>query len=172
MQETAAPSDWLLAHIDALDRTRQVLDVACGRGRHALELAARGFRVHAIDANPDAVAALARTAASASLPVTTGVVDLEGDHVDLGGADYGTVLVFNYLHRPLMSHLRDALAPGGILLYETFTIGQAQRGHPRNPLFLLQAGELPALVAPLRVIDAREGDFNGKLIASVVAVKA
>jgi hypothetical protein len=64
-----------------------------------------------------------------------------------------------------------ALAPGGVLLYETFTAAQALRGRPRNPDFLLQPGELRTLVAPLRVIREREGEFDGKCIASVAAIR-
>jgi hypothetical protein len=58
-----------------------------------------------------------------------------------------------------------------VLLYETFTIGQRERGHPRNPAFLLDNGELPLLVAPLLVLRRREGEFNGSLVASVAAQK-
>ena len=80
------------------------------------------------------------------------------------------MLVFNYLHRPLMPALVDALEPGGVLIYETFTVGQAERGHPRNPAFLLGDGELPRLVAPLEVIRERgKGSVDGKLVSSIVA---
>jgi hypothetical protein len=96
-------------------------------------------------------------------------VDLEVADVDLGRGAWSAILVFNYLHRPLFAALRRALAPGGVLIYETFTIGQRQRGRPRNPAFLLQPGELLDLVAPLEVVRSREGDYGGKLIASVAA---
>ena len=81
------------------------------------------------------------------------------------------MLVFNYLHRPLMPAIVDAVEPGGVLIYETFTAGQAQRGRPTNPAFLLRDGELPALVAPLAVLRAREGDFEGRLVSSIVAAR-
>ena len=71
----------------------------------------------------------------------------------------------------IMPALVRALAPGGLLMYETFTIGQRERGHPRNPAFLLHPGELLTLIAPLEVVRSREGDFNGRLIASVAARK-
>jgi hypothetical protein len=79
--------------------------------------------------------------------------------------------VFNYLHRPLMPVIVEAVASGGILIYETFTVAQARRGHPKNPAFLLDDGELPRLVAPLKVLRAREGEFHGSFVASVVAVR-
>ena len=81
------------------------------------------------------------------------------------------LVVVHYLHRPLFPALLAALAPGGVLVYETFTVAQAARGRPTNPAFLLEPGELPRLVAPLEVLAAREGDFEGRMVSSVVAVK-
>jgi tellurite methyltransferase len=165
------PSPWLIDNADLLPRDgKRVLDVACGRGRHALLLASAGFDVHAIDRNADAIAFLRGTAERLHLSVTAGVVDLEGDSApDLGTATYNAILVFNYLHRPLMPALRAALKPGGRLFYETFTARQAERGHPKNPDFLLKDGELAQLVAPLTVLRSREGEVDGRFIASLVA---
>ena len=74
-----------------------------------------------------------------------------------------------YLHRPLFPKLRAALRPSGVLVYETFTTEQASRGKPTNPDFLLRPGELAELVAPLRVLRQREGEFDGGMVAGVVA---
>lgn len=167
----ARVSDWLAGNLDLIDLRRPVLDVACGRGRHALYLAEKGCKVHAIDRDEAALADLARRARALSAQVTTECLDLETGEPDLGEARYGTVLVFNYLHRSLLPALVKALRPGGILLYETFTLGQRERGHPRNPAFLLGEGELPSLVAPLVVLRRREGEFGGKLLAAVAAEK-
>jgi hypothetical protein len=71
-----------------------------------------------------------------------------------------------------MPALRNALKPAGRIFYETFTTRQAERGHPRNPAFLLKEGELAGLMAPLTIARSREGEFDGRFIASVVAVKA
>jgi len=118
----------------------------------------------------EAIAFLRHTADRLGLPVTCEVVDLETTPApDLGSARYDAVVVFNYLHRPLMPVLRDALMPGGRLFYETFTAAQAERGHPKNPAFLLQLGELQQRVAPLTVILSREGEVDGRFVASVVA---
>ena len=87
---------------------------------------------------------------------------------DLGHARYIAVLSFNYLHRPLFPALRHALEPGGRLFCETFTTAQATRGKPTNPDFLLRPGELGELVA-LTILRAREGEFDGRFVASVVA---
>lgn len=164
------PSPWLIDHADLLPRGGKVLDVACGRGRHALLLASAGFDVHAIDGDPEAVAFVRITAERLGLAITCEVVDLETDPPpSLPAAAFDVVVVFNYLHRPLMPAIRAALKPGGRLFYETFTTQQAERGHPRNPAFLLKAGELAALAAPLVVIRSREGEVDGRFIASVVA---
>ena len=87
----------------------------------------------------------------------------------LGPATFDLIVVTRYLHRPLFPRLVEALAPGGVLVYETFLVGQAERGHPRNPAFLLEPGELLRLVHPLEVLRSREGDFDGAMLASVVA---
>lgn len=182
------PAGWLLENADLLPRGGRVLDVAAGRGRHALLLGAAGFSVRAIDRDESALAAMAKVATAAGLAVDTEVRDLEPTigltpittegrdfpglsavESSLGQNLYDGILVFNYLYRPLMPALREALKPGGVLFYETFLVGQAERGHPRNPAFLLQPGELTALVAPLTVLRSREGDVDGNLVASVVA---
>jgi tellurite methyltransferase len=164
------PSTWLLENADLLPRGATVLDVACGRGRHALLLASAGFTVSAIDRNPEAIDFLQTTAERLSLTIDTAVVDLETDPPPaLPSAAYDAVLVFNYLHRPLLPALRDAITPGGRLFYETFTTRQAERGHPRNPAFLLRDGELAELMSPLTVMRSREGEFDGRFIASIIA---
>lgn len=162
------PSPWLIDNADLLPRGR-VLDVACGRGRHALLLAGAGFDVRAIDRNPDAIAFVRATAAKLGLSIDAEVVDLETDPPPPLATEFDAVVVFNYLHRPMMPTLRDALKPGGRIFYETFTTGQAARGHPTNPAFLLKDGELAELMAPCTILRSREGDFDGKCLASVVA---
>lgn len=163
--------EWLAANTDLIARDGSVLDLACGRGRHALWLAERGYEVHALDRDEEALSALREAAAARGVAVHARRVNLEQQDVDLGEARYAAIVVFNYLHRPLFPLIVRALVPGGVLLYQTFTIGQRERGHPRNPAFLLQPGELARLVTPLVVLRSREGDFNGSLLASVAARK-
>ncbi len=164
------PSAWLLENADLLPRGGRVLDVACGRGRHALLMASAGFDVHAIDRDPDAIAFVRATADRLRLKLGAEVVDLETEPPPVLKAEsYDAVLVFNYLHRPLMPALREAAKPGGRIFYETFTTRQAERGHPRNPAFLLKDGELAELMAPFSILRSREGEFDGHFIASVVA---
>ena len=165
------PSPWLLSNAGLLPKGGRVLDVACGRGRNALWLAEEGFQVHAVDRARDALDALRRSARRSAVAVQTSEMDLEADVVDLGDGAYDAAVVFRFLHRPLFPALRRALRPGGLLVYETFTAGQETRGHPHNPRFHLQPGELVRLVAPLEVLREREGDSEGQMLASVVARK-
>ena len=103
------------------------------------------------------------------LPIVAAVRDLESGSPSLGTDAFDTIVVIRYLHRPLFGALIDALRPGGLLIYETFTRAQARRGKPTNPEFLLVDGELRTLVAPLEIVDWREGEFDGADVASVVA---
>ncbi len=164
------PSAWLIENADLLPRGGKVLDVACGRGRHALLMASAGCDVHAIDRDPEAIAFVRATADRLGLKLNAEVVDLDTEpRPALTSANYDALLVFNYLHRPLVPALREATRPGGRIFYETFTTLQAERGHPRNPAFLLKDGELAELMAPFAILRSREGDFDGRFIASIVA---
>ncbi len=144
------PSPWVLRWADAAPSAGRVLDVACGQGRHARWFAARGYAVDAVDRSADGLANLT------NVPnVTPLCADLEvgaWPYLNSGGA-YACVVVTNYLHRPLLPRLIDAVAPGGVLIYETFAVGNERFGRPSNPDFLLQPGELlEAVRGHLRVI--------------------
>lgn len=133
----AAPSPWVVRWAARVTAGGTVLDVACGAGRHARWLAARGHPVLAVDRAPDIVDALAGVPG-----VETMVADLEAGDWPLAGRRFAGVVVTNYLHRPLLPLLIDALAPDGVLIYETFSAGNEAYGRPANPAFLLQPGEL------------------------------
>lgn len=165
------PAAWLIENLDLLRPGMRVLDVAAGRGRHSLVFATAGFPVTAVDRDANRLARLDALARAMGAPITTRVIDLEAGTPDLGDGAFDLVLVTNYLHRPLMPALVRAVAPRGLLIYETFTRAQAARGRPTNPALLLEPGELPTLVAPLDVVRSREGDVDGSAIASVVAVR-
>ena len=166
----AGPSRWFLENGDLLSGAR-ALDVACGRGRHALLLAAAGWRVRAIDRDAEAIAELGEKARRLGFDPEVDVADLEAGPVDLGEDLHDLIVVTRYLHRPLFPALRRALAPDGIPVYETFTVEQADRGHPTNPQFLLRPDELRTLVAPLEILRAEEGERDGQMVAAVVARK-
>ncbi|HTE06188.1 MAG TPA: methyltransferase domain-containing protein [Planctomycetota bacterium] len=170
--DPGAPSRWLVSHRARLPPRGAALDVACGSGRNALWLAREGFATLGVDRHGDAVAAVNEIGRRLALPLTAVVRDLEGgDALSMGEAAYDVIVVVHYLHRPLVPALLTALRPGGVLVYETFTTAQAARGKPTNPAFLLEPGELRRLVAPLDVRAWREGDYEGRMIASVVAAK-
>ena len=168
---TLAPARWLVDHAHLLPETGDALDVASGSGRHAFWLAARGLTTTAVDRSATAIAGIRETAARLHLPLRAEIIDLETDSPTLPVAAYDLIVVVHYLHRALFPALKAALRPGGILVYETFTRAQALHGKPTNPAFLLEPGELRKLVAPLEVVAEREGQFEGKMLASVIAAR-
>jgi SAM-dependent methyltransferase len=139
-----------------------VLDVACGRGRHALAAAALGAPTLALDRDAALLRCLSRRARAAGLPVQALRADVEAAGLPVRPASCGAVLVFRFLYRALCPALAAALKPGGLLLYETFTLHQKTLGYgPRNPDFLLRPGELRGLFPGLEILEAWEGLTEG-----------
>ncbi len=141
----------------------RALDVAMGEGRHALYLAAQGFRVTGIDRDAAAVARARAKAGDRGLSIDARVADLEREGRDLvePGA-FSLVVNFHYLQRDLIPRLRAALAPGGWILFETFTSDHprvSRTGRPSNPDFLLRRGELRTCFEDLSVVEYEEGVF-------------
>ncbi len=163
------PLAWVALHRHLLPADGTALDVACGSGCHAVWLATQGFRVLAVDRRADAIAALAAHPLTSAGLIDVQVQDLETGRPVITPNAFDVVVVTHYLHRPLFPQLVAALRPGGVLVYETFTVAQAARGKPTNPDFLLRPGELVTLVQPLEVLAEREGEFDGRMVASVVA---
>lgn len=154
-----APSDWV-GRFAPLIPTGEVLDLACGSGRHARLLASLGHPVLALDRDPGA---LEKTAGER---IATLQVDLESDDAGLAWPfsvnRFAGIVVTNYLHRPLFPFILASLAPQGVLIYETFALGNAQYGKPTNPDFLLAPGELLELMRihrqfSLRVVAYEDG---------------
>jgi SAM-dependent methyltransferase len=133
------PSPWIAQWAGLVPAGAAVLDVAAGGGRHSRLFIDRSHKVTAIDRDVGALEP------GPGLEVIQ--ADLEdGSPWPLPGRSFGAVVVTNYLHRPLFPALLDALAPGGVLLYETFMEGNERFGRPSNPEFLLRDGELLELV--------------------------
>lgn len=155
-----APAQFLKDSLAMLPRG-QALDVACGRGRNTLYLAAQGFTVDAIDRDEQALADLASDAVQQGLTsVTVRAMELEDPARPPGilTARYDVILGFCYLHRPLFPLLLQALRPGGVLVYETFLIDNHLRyQHPRRREFCLEHNELLDLVHGLRILHYDEG---------------
>jgi SAM-dependent methyltransferase len=108
-----------------------VLDIACGAGRHAVLFAERGLEVVAVDREPQLIPGAQFVQA-----------DLEGGPWPFAGQRFAAIVVTNYLHRPLFPAIEAALADGGVLIYETFMVGNEKFGRPSNPAFLLREAEL------------------------------
>ena len=136
-----------------------VLDLACGRGRNARAAAAWGAWVVGVDRNSEHLGALRRAARAEGLPLVAVRADLEdGSGIPARPGSCGAILVFRFLSRTLASAIVEALAPGGLLLYETFTIHQRKLGYgPKNQAFLLRDGELPTLFPELELLGHWEG---------------
>lgn len=133
-----APSDWVLRFADRVSAGGSVLDVACGGGRHGRYFLERGHRVTFMDADTAAVGDLVGQPHAAIVEA-----DLEtGAPWPLADRRFDAVIVVNYLWRPVLPDIVGSVAPGGILIYETFAEGNEAFGRPRNPDFLLRAGEL------------------------------
>jgi len=165
----ATPSPWIVRFAHLVAPGARVLDVAAGHGRHARFFAQRGARVLAVDRDAAALAALADCAG-----VETRAVDLETGNWPLAGERFDAIVVVNYLYRPSFSHLRAALAPDGVLLYETFAIGNEAFGRPSSPDFLLRRDELLTLAGlappdPLTVVGYEQGLTGDAARRAVVA---
>ena len=171
-----APSAWIVDRAARLPNDGVVADIAGGLGRHAIPIARTGRPVVLVDLVERAVR-LARAGEPSLLGVVADCSALPLLHGTLAG-----LVVTNFLDRTLFGELARLLAPGGVLLYETYTrthLELAARGEvrgPRSPRFVLEAGELPSLVRPLEVVEYEEGfveDAAGaRHVARVVALKA
>lgn len=162
-----APSPWV-ARFAAMVPAGLVLDVAAGGGRHTCLFLAHGHHVVAIDRDPHALQA----PPGPSLEFLT--FDLEtGAPPPFAGRRFSAVVVTNYLHRPLMSFLVAAVAPGGLLIYETFAQGNERFGKPSNPDFLLRPGELlDAVRGRLRVVAYEDLEVESPRPAMVQRIAA
>ena len=161
------PSAWVQRFAGLIAPGGRVLDVACGSGRHAVWLAAQGYAVTGVDRDAQALQGL-------PAHITTLHADLEGAPWPLAGRQFDGIVITNYLWRPLWPALLEALAPGGVLICETFALGQQRYGRPSRPDFLLQPGELLQVCIDLRLVafeDGLEAD-PARCVQRVAAVRA
>lgn len=156
MHDALPPSPWVVRFAPLIRLGGTALDVACGRGRHARLLAGLGYRVEAVDRDADMLASLRGIEG-----VATRRADLEAGPWPYAAAAFDGIVVVNYLHRPRFEALLDALKPGGVLIYETFMMGNEAFGKPSNPDFLLRPHELFDRVRTRMTVVAFEQGRSG-----------
>jgi SAM-dependent methyltransferase len=168
-----AVSPWVARFAPLISAGGEVLDLASGAGRHARHLQALGHPVLAVDRDAAALTL------AAGPGITTLAADLEADSAawPVAAGRFAGIVVTNYLHRPLLGHIAASLAPQGVLIYETFSAGNAAFGKPSNPDFLLAPGELLAWAAQLGLTvvayeDGRSAVPKAAMVQRLCAVKA
>jgi len=159
-------SAWVRRLLPLIRPNGRVLDLAAGAGRHARLLRDSGFTVLAVDRDVSALLPLAGPRCEVR------VLDLETGAPWQLGQGYDGIVVTNYLHRPLLPSIAHALAPGGILIYETFALGNERFGRPRNPDFLLRPGELLEAFAGLTVVAFEQGEVATPRLAVIQRIAA
>jgi SAM-dependent methyltransferase len=162
-------SRWVTRFADLVPAGGTVLDVAAGAGRHSRLFLERGHPVVAIDRN------LSQLGDLAGRPGLTALAfDLEtGAPWPVAGQAFAGIVVTNYLYRPLLPAIVDAVAPGGVLIYETFARGHERFGEPRNPNFQLKPGELlDAVLGKLRVLAYEDLEISEPGPAAVQRIAA
>ena len=148
------PLDWVTRFTPLIPKDGKVLDLACGSGRHANYLAGLGYVVTALDRD---LGAMTKHDTTDNLELIE--ADLEdGRPWPLETRRFKAIVVTNYLYRPLFPTIIEALDEDGILIYETFSLGNEKYGRPSNPNFLLTPGELLSVCSErLRVVAYEEG---------------
>ena len=149
-----APSTWVNRFLPLIKPGGLVLDLAAGGGRHVRLLRDRGFVVCAVDRDTSALLTFAGPGCEVQ------ETDIETAEPWPLGHDYDGIIVTNYLHRPLLPAIGRAVAPGGVLIYETFSRGNERFGRPRNPDFLLCPGELLEAFTMLTIVAFEQGEVS------------
>ena len=161
--------DWIQRLSASLPKPTRALDVAMGRGRHAFALAEAGFEVFGVDRRVDAVTEARRRARASGVRLHAWCGDLT--QYSLPDQTFALVVVTRYLQRDLFGALADALVPGGVLLYETFTEKQRALGRgPTSPDHLLEPGELRTAMPNLEIVHFEEVE-TPEALARLVARK-
>ena len=155
---TDLPSAWVQRWSHLVRPGGVVLDVACGQGRHARWFYERNHTLALVDRSQSAIEFIAIPAHACEAVVA----DIENGPWPFAGRRFDAVVVTNYLWRPLMPTLLDSLAPGGVMIYETFAQGNETVGKPSRLDFLLRPGELLGVCRDLRIVAFEDGFQNGR----------
>ena len=142
-----------------------------GGGRNAVYLAKMDYETEGIDISRKEVGTALELARKSGVDLKTRIEDLEGN-VRFEEASYDLIICFNYLHRPLIPKIKDALRTGGMIVYETYIVDQARFGRPKNPNYLLKRNELLNMFREFRCLRYREGIIEDrKALAGIIAEK-
>jgi len=170
-----------LPQLKSLHRNSQttVLDLACGNGRNGLYLVENDIAVTFADINSAAIEQLKQHASKDEHQqfMDFWSVDFEQEaNMPLANKHFAAIMVFRYLHRSLFDQIKQAILPGGLIIYETFTTDQIQFGRPKNPDFLLNSGELLNVFSGWEILHNFEGIIEStsgskQAIAQIVAQK-
>lgn len=167
MHTRPTPSDWILRWAHLVRPGGSVLDVACGMGRHLRWFHERNHPVTGVDRAREAIDSISTLGEAIC-------ADIENSPWPLAGRTFDAVIVTNYLWRPLLPTIVASVAPGGVLLYETFAAGNESVGKPSRPDFLLQPGELLQACQGLRIVAYEDGFLAApqRFVQRIAAVRA
>lgn len=148
------PSAWIVKYAPLINKKGRVLDLACGNGRHAMWFAKYDFHVDAMDCDDQVTSNMVGIN-----NINVIVVDVEASDWPQSDQRYDGLVVSRYLYRPLLQTLATMLNPGGVLIYETFMVGNERYGKPSNPDFLLRPNELFEVYSPLlSIVSFEQGE--------------
>ena len=166
MHGTEAPSSWVQRWTHLIPPHATALDLACGAGRHMRWLQAQGLQVTGVDRSPEAIAARLQLGELIC-------ADIENGPWPLPSRQFGAVVVTNYLWRPLLPAVLASLAPGGVLIYETFAQGHETVGRARRADFLLRPGQLVEACGAPRTVAYEDGYLENpaRFVQRIAAVR-
>lgn len=174
-QHGIAPSSYLVKNFDLLPKGL-ALDLAMGEGRNAIYLATRGFDVDGVEFDGQAVAQAREAARKLRAPIRAILGNPEDGTYIVPIETYDVIMVFNYLHRPLFKDIKDGVVPGGVVMYQTYTVEQARFGRPTDPDSLLEPGELRKFFSDWEILRYRElvgasREGETRAVAGIIARK-
>ena len=170
-EDYSKPSQFLIDNSELLPAGK-ALDIAMGSGRNTLYLAEQGLEVEGIDISDEDIQQALNTALERGIKIFAHAVDIEGSDYRIKKDAYDLIICFNYLYGPLIPMIKDGLRKGGIVIYETYLVEQADYGKPKNPAYLLKHNELLDMFRDLRCLRYREGMIKGRgFVASIIAEK-
>jgi len=169
--QTLSPSSWVIQFVSRIQKGGEILDIACGRGRNTRFFLDHGHSVVAVDRNLERLGELCNHPKVSAMEV-----DLEGTQPwPFQKSRFAGIVVTNYLYRPLFPRFIESLDDNGVLIYETFAKGNERFGHPRNPDYLLEDGELLQRFGPSLYIISYEqlelGEPNPAVLQRIAAIK-